>query len=135
MNPDLFVSPPIALLCQEHNFPEKCFAWYNYGSLEFFGRDLMLDMYAGEENHPHAPLYAQVQAWLRDTHLIHIKESPSSNGTQFSSWTWYLMLNEQKSRTGNHIKYKNLPNSITYKFGMDVAIEEAFKILKDRVII
>lgn len=61
-----FVSYEQALSLKELGFDEECFAWYNYGELLEFGNDHILDMYAGEDKKPVAPLKQQVFRFFRE---------------------------------------------------------------------
>ena len=65
-----FVTYLQALALKELGFDEECFAWYNYGELLEFGNDHILDMYAGEDKKPVAPLKQQVFRWFREKHNL-----------------------------------------------------------------
>jgi hypothetical protein len=65
-----FVSYEQALALKELGFHEECFAWYNYGELLEFGNDHILDMYAGEDKKPVAPLKQQVFRWFREKYDV-----------------------------------------------------------------
>jgi hypothetical protein len=65
-----FVSYEQSLALKELGFHEECFAWYNYGELLEFGNDHILDMYAGEDKKPVAPLKQQVFRWFREKYNI-----------------------------------------------------------------
>ena len=71
-----FVTYKQALTLKELGFDEMCFAWYNYGELLEFGNDHILDMYAGEDKKPVAPLKQQVFRWFREKHGLVIVIKP-----------------------------------------------------------
>ena len=81
-----FVTYKQALTLKELGFDEMCFAWYNYGELLEFGNDHILDMYAGEDKKPVAPLKQQVFRWFREKYniVIEINVYSTTDGYAFS---------------------------------------------------
>lgn len=74
---DLFIPYEEALALKELGFDEECFGWYNYGKLNIFGEDNLLDCYAGEESRPLAPFYQQAFKFFRDScNLIGLITTP-----------------------------------------------------------
>lgn len=63
---DLFIPYDLALELKELGFEEECLGWYNYGKLNIFREDNLLDGYAGEESRPLAPLYQQSFKFFRE---------------------------------------------------------------------
>lgn len=66
-----FVTWEQAKLLKELGYNEECFGWYNYGRLVFFGCDLMLDGYAGEDNRPLAPLKQQAFKFFQENYYLY----------------------------------------------------------------
>jgi hypothetical protein len=117
----LFLPYELAIKAKEKGFDEKCFAWYNCGNtIEYFGDDLQLDMYAGEKDRPLAPLYQQIVDWFIEKHNIH-----PNYGSNHSGWYWNIT-----KTNGTTIKDQSDYNYFsTHYEALNKAIEESFKLI------
>lgn len=62
-----FIKYEQAISLKELGFDEQCLAWYNYGELNIFHLDHLLDGYANEiKERPLAPLYQQAFRFFRE---------------------------------------------------------------------
>lgn len=82
-----FVTYEQALKLKKLGFFESCFGWYNYEDLQVFGRDSLLDSYAGEEKRPLAPTYQQAFTWILDMHNLYSVIIPTAQ----MYWTFKTM--------------------------------------------
>ena len=81
-----FIPYTEALALKELGFNNFCFGWYNYGLLNLFGEDNLLDGYAGEENRPLAPTFSQAFRFFREMYdfISEINVYSTSDGYSFS---------------------------------------------------
>jgi hypothetical protein len=94
-----FVTYEQALALKELGFDEECFAWYNYGELLEFSNDHILDMYAGEDKRPIAPLKQQVFRWFQN------------------KYNWYHTMDFRR---------KEYPSTNQYKWKIDIGLGDVF---------
>ena len=114
-----FVTYEQALALKELGFYEECFAWYNYGELLEFSNDHILDMYAGEDKKPVAPLKQQVFRWFREKY-----------GLYANLFSW---LHEEELGTYHEYEIYGNPNGV-YGDGKYDTYEEAENACIDKLI-
>lgn len=125
---NLFIPYELAVIAKEKGFNENCLGWYNYKSLEIFGEDSVLDIYAGDDNRPLAPLYQQIVDWLRDKHNTWIDIAPLevSAGETTGYRYCYSAINlntDMDAIDDSPLGY------LTYYEALAKAIKEAFKLI------
>ncbi len=121
----LFIPFRLAVLAEEKLFNEQCLAWYNYGKLQIFGEDLILDCYATEENRPLAPLYQQIIDWFREKHNLYI---------EITMWHHGLHYSIKEIKKDSCYAIKNQEEYIEdYYSALTKAIEEAFKLIPQTI--
>lgn len=77
---DIFIPSFEANVLSRLGFKEDCFAWYNFDTLWFYGDDMILDGYAGEEDRPNAPTWEQAFDFFRDTFKLNSYIKPNISG-------------------------------------------------------
>lgn len=147
-----FIPYKLAMLAQTKGFNERCFGWYNYNQIEIFGNDLILDLYAGEENRPYAPIYSQIISWFRNKHNIDITIMPvfrekcgydsfKRDGytfnimriepCQFLTWADFNQCAEDRDEENKEPKEDRclVPSFKDYYECMNMSIEQSFKLI------
>jgi hypothetical protein len=120
-----FVTYEQALSLKELGFHEECFAWYNYGELLEFGNDHILDMYAGEDKKPVAPLKQQVFRWFREKYNL------EGIVQRAEDWLWYKfgiynLYKDCKIMISAKIEFK------TYEEAENACIDKLIEIAKQQ---
>jgi hypothetical protein len=126
-----FVSYEQALALKELGFHEECFAWYNYGELLEFGNDHILDMYAGEDKKPVAPLKQQVFRWFREKyefcyHIFSLQITASDKTGYRYSWEIYNHTPEWIAEDSS------LLGSLTYEEAENACIDKLIELVKNK---
>ncbi len=122
-----FVTYEQALALKELGFHEECFAWYNYGELLEFGNDHILDMYAGEDKKPVAPLKQQVFRWFREKYNQNsFIELVYQDGIKYD-YVLYADKDEEECENFGDGPFN------TYEEAEDVCIDKLIEIVKNQI--
>ena len=120
---EAYVSLEVAKLLKEKGFDEKCYAFYEYDSKEFYREERITCCNSRSDDYA-APTHQMAMAWLREVHNIFIVIEPHMYDYINEKNLSYVISLWQGDNYSENITSKDYP---TYEQAVEAALKYSLK--------